>query len=301
MMKKRCFGLLALTLCMMIAMMPVAMSAVTPWGIDWVERRNGNDLLPVTLLAGGEQQLKFDRQGNLGLALKIDGQDPIPLAIGEDGSFSIPAKENGFYRWVSHRRMFGENDRIELAVESLPSPVIEVDGSKPNQKIIGFEGITYGFHSSGYAYAQEKVLKDFEAAFQKEGVSGAQWTKAYYDIGLYEPPYEGSKSWEKARNNTETFTIPVRNAKEAYVFHWKYYAVDRVACEILPDGSGIKVTTGSFSPFAVVYRDDQDEDVAGSSSSPPNTGDNSQLALWLALAGMSLAGMVLISRRRKRA
>lgn len=96
--------------------------------------------------------------------------------------------------------------------------------------------------------------------------------------------------------------------------------VELISASALTD-KGIQFKVSSFSPFALGYqRNDAGtnpdggtiipggpgnaipapaDPVAPSTPSIPQTGDNSQLALWFALAALSLAGAVLALRRRK--
>lgn len=93
--------------------------------------------------------------------------------------------------------------------------------------------------------------------------------------------------------------------------------VELISASALTD-KGIQFKVSSFSPFALGYqRNDAGTSPDGGTIIPggpgdripapadpaapsiPQTGDNSQLALWFALAALSLAGAVLALRRRK--
>ena len=91
----------------------------------------------------------------------------------------------------------------------------------------------------------------------------------------------------------------IRNAPDGYSRSFSLLTVHNGEAKVVASGSGSSFTQSltEFSPYAVSYWDT--ELPRGAS---PRTGDNSNLALWLALAAISAAGciaLVVKSKKRK--
>ena len=115
---------------------------------------------------------------------------------------------------------------------------------------------------------------------------------------------------EKPRQITDTGGKPItlkieipaglRNAPDGYSRSFSLLRVHEGTAQVLASGSGSSFTQSltEFSPYAVSYWDT--ELPRGAS---PRTGDNSNLALWLALAAVSAAGcaaLAVAGKKRKR-
>ena len=114
-----------------------------------------------------------------------------------------------------------------------------------------------------------------------------------YDANVYREECDGfwAPCYELPADGK--FYLPNVGEKVLAVLHWTFDGVETLPFDVTE--KGVQVYTTEFSPFAVVY-----QSVSAESSTPPATGDNSPLLLLSALAGASLAGMVLITVRRRK-
>lgn len=295
-MKKRLLGLLALVLCLMVTGMPVAMAdfMITHPNTSAIGIMNGY------VIPDGKVEL-------------IQG-----------------CRESGYHEILYHSpqseataddywRVDQLNGHASIGLQNVGTPVIwDVfeNGNYSRTKTlyrVGFEGVGTEFNESGHIIAYvDEIMKAFQDWLNDPNNSGSEPrgnSVAYYSIDMYEID-EGVLQpfgFGLAPIVKETpVTLPIKNAKDVTVLHWNDGNVEQIEnVTVMPDG--IQFTSTSYSPFMVLYNTTKTDDGVGvpgevkpQSSNLPKTGDESQLLLWLALMGMSFAGMALLTARRRR-
>lgn len=295
-MKKRLLGLLALTLCVMLLSMPVAMADT------WV-----NDLEEGMLIPAGHKL--WCVSGSLEWRIYYDGRPSENILI-EMGDHTVDSDNTDGGYWLVEN-INEESGAMHLYLESTGPQVSGVDASCPSTSggefvRIGFEGLNTDFRwtasgdlISSSTSSVEKIEKAFEDYLRDHPVT----RKAYFNIGVYSNT-DGVLTFKSDRAAQDhlyslSFSLPIQNASNVTVLHYNDGTVEKVSeddktgkVQVFPDH--ISVQTERYSPFMVLY------DVAA--AAVPSTGDNTQLALWFVLAGLSLAGVTALgAKRRKRA
>lgn len=102
-------------------------------------------------------------------------------------------------------------------------------------------------------------------------------------------PFPDTITVENAKNHVITFYHPTMFGDEIYTTHPKRYPDAENVYKLTVTAHGLKLNPTSFSPYIAVL-DLPDADL-------PKTGDNSHIALWLAL--LALAGTAILTLKRK--
>ena len=265
-MKKRLLGLLALTLCLMFAAMPVAM-------------------------AGFKYENSSAEVQDL-----VEGETKIALESGH----TIYYWQNGYDGTVGEKHEHSQGDLFTCPSVSGYWYVIEIDGNDMSIEgtgpatVLPFDDGTQlllfnrilSLVDDDEILGADEIEEEFKQYAKDHGLGTAF---AFYDVASYTD--KGSYLRKNPTGQSYSFILPVpQNASNVRVLHYNsdHEVDDKLSAVQTPQG--VQVTTNHFSPFAVVY----------TPVSQPKTGDNAQLALWCALAGLSLAGMAVIAVRRRK-
>lgn len=310
---KRMHGLLALVLCLAVMAVPVMGIAKSQEAVGFYYTQSGQDAYTSV------------REGDLlpvGATVYKDLMTPLRMSYyqyPDEEVVSMPnasalqlreaGTEGGFWLADQYDDMgeTSENNatgRIMHLFKTGPKAIdttVTVNGAEVT--ILGFEGIN-GYYASGAG----SVMEAFEAYRTEHNLTQAH--SACYEIDAYIPRMvDGVQvAWRVYSPNAApqggyTFDCPIQNTANVKVLHYWDGAVKE---ERYNPTTG-KITVSSFSPFMVLYDISfvSPSSIADSSSvpsAPPKTGDSAHLALWFALAALSMAGMTcLAARRRKQA
>lgn len=151
---------------------------------------------------------------------------------------------------------------------------------------------------------------------------------AFYQMGVYANVYANNTPVEgvmrRVDYNGNAIRIPLLYPDQTIAENWEKYdfalfhmnsnaGVEQIECT--PSADGISFYASSFSPYALACKlksahdgnDGGTGDGGNGNNDPsavtdlPKTGDSSNLMLWIVLSVMALAGVLYISRRRENA
>ena len=285
-MKKRLFGLLALTLCLIVAAMPVAMA-------DFCYTNDRGKAIQVnSLIFDGNTIYRYGGSGSV--YCWPDGyrtEKEQEIFYGER-SFSLSYANAATDYWHVAQT---DSDRIDVEPTGAE---VKIPGNPANIKVFAriFPHVD-----------EDEVIpaSDIEAEFQNKA---GENTIVVYEVMYLNPVDDVAGVFKSAQPaQPETFYLPkIGGSNVVGVLHWTDDKRSVWVEDVNATGNNVKVTVDHFSPFAVVYGPVNAGAAApvgdASSSSHPKTGDSAQLALWFTLAGLSAAGMAaIVIRRRKRA
>lgn len=168
-------------------------------------------------------------------------------------------------------------------------------------------------------------ITDTVSASDKQAVESAAngyTVGEYIDIELLKQI--GDRPWENIHETRKPIRITINIPERLLGVEGREFAIVRVhngTAEFLTDlddnPATITFETTEFSTYAILYRDPSRPDNPDKPDKPdnpdnpdkpdkpgnsPQTGDNSNLNLWLAIMGMSIAGIILVffySRKKK--
>lgn len=168
-------------------------------------------------------------------------------------------------------------------------------------------------------------ITDTVSASDKQAVESAAngyTVGEYIDIELLKQI--GDRPWENIHETRKPIRITINIPERLLGVEGREFAIVRVhngTAEFLTDlddnPATITFETNKFSTYAILYRDPSKPDNPDKPDKPnnpdnpdkpdkpgnsPQTGDNSNLNLWLAIMGMSIAGIILVffySRKKK--
>ena len=311
-MKTRLYGLLALVLCAMMVAAPVAAMGAAQYE---VLSSNSNSNIAVGDIVYSLSGIPFTLTSNP-FEMKYTYLDSTPYSQTASGIF--PGTGNNPWQIVS----VGTEAASLAQVKVLFKEQLAANANQAlniTAYLIGTE--------LGSQYPSAEAAK----ASLKDALRGYKNIDYYY-MKVYECLHDGGDGeiYRPIPDPGETLiTLPYPSSyseatpksEDFCLAHLKGDGtVELISASALTD-EGIQFKVSSFSPFALGYqRNDAGtnpdggtiipggpgdripapaDPVAPSTPSIPQTGDNSQLALWFALAALSLAGAVLTLRRRK--
>lgn len=147
---------------------------------------------------------------------------------------------------------------------------------------------------------------------------------AFYQMGVYANNTPVEHVMRRVDYNGDAIRIPLLYPDQTIAENWEKYDfalfhmnsngnVEQIECT--PSADGISFYASSFSPYALACKlksahdgnDGGTGDGGNGNNDPsavtdlPKTGDSSNLMLWIVLSVMALAGVLYISRRRENA
>lgn len=324
MMKTRLYGLLALVLCAMMVAAPVAaMGAVTNRLVYFSqEAANAGKLIEVEkndiLLDSVVMGYEFDVDGAAsGVQAKIEY-----LSIDENGLPTTKITEIG--KWETSETI-APADRTGWLIRKIDknntSTSFTLTAKAASVDILGSSHIK---DTDYYAYAFSYPFEDVTDKLFEAGIEKLSKIKSF--TYLYGIPYEinayskihNDQALREADPSEITFPVEVTFTDERLKGVTTGWLIGQKSDGTYDDLQEIRINNGTwtatlyhFSPYMVLYGDESGTIIPGGPGNAipapaepaapniPQTGDNSQLALWFALAALSLAGAVLILRRRK--
>lgn len=172
-----------------------------------------------------------------------------------------------------------------------------------------------------------KSIEDRRIALED---AAKNWEKlVFYQMGVYANNTPVKGVMRRVDYNGDAIKIPLLYPDQTIAENWEKYdfalfhmnsnaGVEQIECT--PSADGISFYASSFSPYALAYKLKADEGDGGEGEGGsgdggtgngnndqsavtdlPKTGDNSNLMLWIAFSVMALAGVLYIARRRENA
>jgi len=329
-MKARLYGLLALMLCAMMVIMPaVAMGAGRlAYTFTYENDEPKYDVKKDDIIVNGAVPQKIalvymnpDSSDASTTVTYFDtnGTEIIPngyFSTG-DGSAAILKNDLQHFGWRV-KSIEDAGSGLSMVVEGTGSVVgngYYTDGSK-DVSLFVFNKIITPASPYGNYDTKEKIEAALNAKANQLGAQlGEGYTVYLREIEGYSPIDENNDSILRQCNPTGRFQISDNSLRGKSGKGWLIHMKSDGSFEtynIEVNSGTYEVNLTSFSPYAIVFKEGSTGGNGGSGviapsgstaapSTPnlPQTGDNSQLLLWSALALLSLTGAVLSIRRKK--
>lgn len=325
-MKARLYGLLALMLCAMMVVMPaVAMGAGRlAYTFTYENGEPKYDVKKDDIIVNGA-----DPQEIALVYMKPNSSDTstvtyfdtnkttiIPNGFSSAGDSSAATLENDLRHFGWRVKSIEDaGSGLSMVVEGTGSVVgngYYTDGSK-DVSLFVFNKIITPASPYGNYDTKEKIEAALNAKANELGAQlGEGYTVYLREIEGYSPIDESNDSILRQCNPTGRFQISDNSLRGKNGKGWLIHMKSDGSFEtynIEVNSGTYEVNLTSYSPYAIAFKEGSTGGnggsgviaPSGSTAAPnlPQTGDNSQLLLWSALALLSLTGAVLSIRRKK--
>lgn len=328
-MKKRLLGLVALTLCAMLALAP-ASAALADWFYDSEHTapnmlRQGDLIEAGTTIYSGYESGRDHFLAYYNGIASFSAEPDEKVVVASESSAELAQAgelagfESGVWASTNERGVTARLERLGEIVHSVELPNDELlIVSSGLQNADGYD--MSQFYPEERKQSLEDAAKDWDSEAQVDLYQMMVYVKNHPVQGVMRPvvpsndlqyelttpatvilPYP--EGWNQNNADADSFVlIHGRIVADPYS---GAYSLETERLPVTPVADGLQAQVSSFSPYGLAYKVapaadpiPDPEPTPEPVSTVPTTGDNTQLALWFLLAALSLAGAAILIRRR---